>query len=226
MKLSIIIPTLNEEQCIGRLIDYLLTSKIEKDNILIADGGSTDKTVEIVRNKGVRTLLSTPSRAIQMNHGASESKGEWLYFIHADTLPPITWLEDLDYLIHNEFEAGTYRSEFIEGPKMLKLNAFFTRFNWLVSRGGDQSLFINKVVFHELGGYDETMEIMEEYPLIEKLMLRGKMKVFRAKTKIATRKYDDRSWLRVSRANYIAFKMYKRGVKSSLIRKRYLELLG
>ncbi|MCH2235125.1 MAG: glycosyltransferase [Crocinitomicaceae bacterium] len=226
MNLTVIIPTLNEELYIGRLLDKLLTTKIPKENIMVVDGGSTDQTFQIVYEKGVRILTEEPSRAIQMNRAAKEANTEWLYFVHADTVPPDSWPIDFDYLIENEFEAGTYRSKFENGPVMLNLNAFFTRFNLLIARGGDQSLFIKKAVFFELGAYNEKMTVMEEYPLIEALIKRRHFKLFKSKTRICTRKYKGRSWLKVSRANYVAFKMYKNGEDSALIKKRYLELLG
>ena len=70
------------------------------------------------------------------------------------------------------------------------------------------------------------MVIMEEYPLIEKLMEKKLMKVLPKTILISTRKYDNRSWLKVSRANYAAFKLYKKGVDSSIIRKVYQEKLS
>lgn len=89
MKLSIIIPTLNERHCIGRLIDRLLTADQSKMEIIVVDGGSTDGTVEFLQTKGIRVINSEPSRAKQMNLGAQLAQNELLYFIHADTLPPL-----------------------------------------------------------------------------------------------------------------------------------------
>ena len=226
MKATIIIPTLNEERYIERLLDELLTQKVQKDSILVVDGGSSDSTIQILMDYGVNYISTDPSRAHQLNLGAQIAKTDWLYFIHADTIPPKSWPDDLRFLDENKMEGGTYRAKFENGPFMLRLNAFFTRFNWLISRGGDQTLFIKRAVFEDLGGYDESMVVMEEYPLIERLYNRKKIHLFKSKTKICARKYSGRTWLRVSRANYVAFKMYKSGSDSRLIKKRYDELLG
>ena len=226
MNLSIIIPTLNEAQHIGRLIDRLLTNKTNEIEIIVVDGGSGDGTLDIVQSKGISIIKTAPSRAIQMNAGAAAAQYQYLYFVHADTFPPEDYLEDHKIIINGPTKAGCYRSKFMGDHSLLKLNAFFTRFNWLVSRGGDQSLFIEKDYFNELGGFDESMVIMEEYPLIEKIMEQDQLKIIPKTIEISTRKYDYNSWLKVSRANYIAFKMYRKGICSKEIRTRYKSLLN
>lgn len=226
MNISIIIPTLNESENIGRLIQRLLTADRSKIEIIVADGGSTDNTVQLAFDLGARIVHSSCSRAKQMNEGARIAQHDLLYFVHADTLPPIGFYNDLKKQFELGYEAACYTSKFEYKPLMLHLNEFFSRFYWLVSRGGDQSLFIKKSVFENYGGYDENMVIMEEYPLIEKLMASKQLCIIPKPILISTRKYANRSWLKVNRANYAAFKMYKKGEDSRNIKKRYLELLG
>lgn len=226
MNLTIIIPTLNEAQAIGRLIDRLLTADREKIEIIVVDGGSEDETIAIADKAGIQVLHCDCSRAKQMNAGADAAKHDILYFVHADTLPPIGYLADGAHYLNQGYDAACYRSKFESSHLMLRLNEFFTKFYWLVARGGDQSLFIRKSTFEALGKFDENMVIMEEYPLIAELMKTKKMALIPKSIAICTRKYKERSWLKVSRANYSAFKLYRKGVPSEKIKKRYLELLG
>jgi rSAM/selenodomain-associated transferase 2 len=226
VKLSIIIPTLNEASTIGRLIERLLTQDNDQLEIIIVDGGSTDGTVEICATYPVQVVFSPPSRAKQLNLGAQIAKHNTLYFVHADTLPPKSFYTDCQLYLNGTYAAACYRAKFEGRVLALKLNAFFTRFNWLISRGGDQSLFIGKKTFLALGKFDEEMEIMEEYPLLSKLMDSKKLAVIPKTILISTRKYENRSWLKVSRANAVAFKMFKAGVDSKEIKQKYLELLG
>ena len=99
-KISIIIPVLNEAENIGGLLRYLTENSSSKNvsEIIIVDGGSTDRTVETVKNftlSDVKLLSSKKGRAKQMNVGAKASTGNILYFLHADTFPP----KDFDLLI-------------------------------------------------------------------------------------------------------------------------------
>ncbi|MGB1103172.1 MAG: TIGR04283 family arsenosugar biosynthesis glycosyltransferase [Crocinitomicaceae bacterium] len=226
MDISIIIPTLNEEQNIGRLIDRLLTESTDQFEIIVVDGGSKDNTTDIADAKGAKIIKTGACRAAQMNAGAEIAQFSNLYFVHADTLPPIGFIEDLSSIKTRGYKAGCYRSKFVGGPFILKMNAFFTRFNWLFVRGGDQSLFIDRSYFFELGKYDEEMCIMEEYPLIDRIMKANYWKVLPKVIEIDTRKYDNRSWLIVNKADLSAFRMFKKGEPSEKIKKHYKEMLS
>lgn len=225
MKLSIIIPTLNEGKYIGRLLNHLLTNSDENTEIIVVDGGSTDTTLSILKCNPVKLIRTEASRAKQMNAGACAAEGDVLYFIHADTLPPETFYQDISRAIYNGKESGCYKFKFDSDKWQLKLNAYFTQFKILIARGGDQSLFIKKEIFADMGMYDETMVIMEEYPLIEKLMARKTFKVIQKNIVVSARKYDNVSWRQVSSANVAAFKMYKKGKDSQTIKDVYHRLL-
>ena len=92
MQISIIIPVYNEAESIGRLVDYLMQHKAESvTQIIIVDAGSTDNTIEVAKNAGATAVISPQKgRAAQMNYGATVAKTDILYFVHADSLPPVS----------------------------------------------------------------------------------------------------------------------------------------
>lgn len=226
MKVSIIIPVLNEASTISHIVNHFLTNLSETFEIIVVDGGSSDNTKEICEQLPIKFISSKPSRAIQQNAGAKAAQYDYLYFIHSDTIPPKSVEADLKKCIDNNEEAACYRSSYDTSSVLMKLNAFFTRFNYLVCRGGDQSLLIKKKTFFELGGFDESLAIMEEYPLIQQLLDKKILHVIPKAIVISARKYENRSWYKVNRANYKAFKLYKSGADSKLIQKTYLEALN
>ena len=105
MQISIIIPTLNEESNIQELLSQL--TRIQDDRIaeiIVADGGSSDSTAEMASKFPIKLLkLSQKSRAHQMNEGAKVSKVDTLYFIHADTRPPISFVDDINNAIQEGY---------------------------------------------------------------------------------------------------------------------------
>ena len=112
VKLTIIIPTLNEDFLLGRLLERLLTASNKAVEIIVVDGGSTDRTAAIAESFHVQFVQCEASRAKQMNLGAKLAKGNMLYFVHADTVPPKSYFNDASDIFNSEFDAACYRSKF------------------------------------------------------------------------------------------------------------------
>lgn len=184
--LSIIIPVLNEAETITELLNYLsenLSGENEAE-IIVVDGGSNDGTQNIILAfkpnrflKPVRFIESDKGRAKQMNKGAQMANGEVFYFLHADSFPP----KNFDRYILSEVKkgnpAGCFRMKFDSDHWWLKLAGWLTQFHWRACRGGDQSQFITKKLFEEIGGFDETYTIYEDNILINELYKRKKFVV-------------------------------------------------
>src|SRR6476469_5728665 len=168
MQISIIIPTYNEAENITRLIHYLLQHQsADVCEIIVADGGSTDDTLALSKKAGANAILSPHAgRAAQMNYGASIAGGSVLYFVHADCVPPTSYANDIINAISKGFEFGRYRTRFDSNSVLLKLNAFFTRFDLFVCYGGDQTLFMTKNLFNSINGFDGSKRIMEDYDIV------------------------------------------------------------
>lgn len=191
--LSIIIPTLNEEETIGNLLNYLQKNSVFKTaEVLLIDGGSTDQTAFIAKQFAVRIFHSEKGRARQMNLGARMAKGKVLYFLHADTYPPENFVTTVMKAIEEGADAGCFRMKFFPSNKFLNFFSWFTRVNLLICRGGDQSLFIRKEVFDELGGYNESYNVYEDGEFISRLYRKKSFKILPESVVTSARKYESR----------------------------------
>jgi rSAM/selenodomain-associated transferase 2 len=227
-KISIIIPTHNEAPSIGKLIAYLqLHGKDDIAEIISSDGGSTDETLAIAEQSGSVALISPQKgRAAQMNYAVAKASGDILYFVHADSLPPVNFATDIIEAVNSGFDFGRYRTKFDSSNFLLKINAWFTRFNWFMCYGGDQTLFVTKKLFTQSGGFKNELLIMEEYEFCERLTKDYKYKIFADTTLISARKYEGRSWLKVQLANRKAVQLFKKGASQQEIVKTYKKMLG
>lgn len=191
-KISIIIPTLNEAGTIGQLIPYLCDHSTAEQiaEIIVVDGGSTDGSQDIVKHFPKAVLLnSEKGRAKQMNVGAKAAQGNILYFLHADSFPPKDFDQHILTEINKGHAAGCFRMQFDSGHWWLRLASWLTQFSWRACRGGDQSQFITKTLFEEIGGFDESFVIYEDNMLINELFSRNQFVVINKKLKTSARLY-------------------------------------
>jgi rSAM/selenodomain-associated transferase 2 len=225
--ISIVIPTYNEAPGIATLIKYL------KDNsnstvveIIVSDGGSNDATVALAKKAGaIAVVAPLKGRAAQMNYGASKASGNILYFVHADTFPPISFAADIVKAVNDGYDCGRYQTKFNSAKSILKFNAFFTRFDWFICYGGDQTFFITKKLFNELNGFNNTMAIMEEFDLTARAKQKGRYKIFNKTALVSARKYEGRSWWQVQMANKKAVEMFRKGASQQQIADTYKAML-
>ena len=210
MKISVIIPTLNESENIGHLVAFIHDfGTTQVGEIIVVDGQSADDTVVVAKQAGALTLISPiKSRAAQMNMGAKYATGDILYFIHADIKLVPSFAQDIKGSIEAGFPSGCYRYVFDSSKSMLRINAYCTRFNRIMGRGGDQTLFVTRSVFEKLGGFNETFSIMEDYDFIIRLQKEYPFKIIPKNVVVSARKYETNSWLRVQLANLTVFIMF------------------
>ncbi|MGB3586014.1 MAG: TIGR04283 family arsenosugar biosynthesis glycosyltransferase [Tunicatimonas sp.] len=227
MKISVIIPTYNEEERISKLVTYLLEHhNTTLAEVIVCDGGSTDSTVALAVAAGAYVLHSPrKGRAAQMNYATSQAQGDILYFIHADTLPSPDYLSDIVNYVQQGYTSGSYRSQFEDEHPFLKLNGFLTRFNWISCRGGDQTLFVTREHFEQLNGYDEYYIVMEDFDFIRRSRKAGKFVIMPNTALVSARKYQDNSYLRVNVANSIVFLMYRLGFPPQTLLKTYKKMV-
>ena len=224
---TIVIPAFNEQDNITTLVHYLKENGGDAlQEIIVSDGGSSDKTLKLAEQAGARAMLSPEKgRAAQMNYGASMAMGDILYFVHADTFPPGAFVSDIEKSVREGFLLGRYQTKFNSNKFVLQLNAFFTRFDLFMCYGGDQTLFIDKELFYSIGGFNASMRIMEDYEIVERAKKLAKYKILSGKALVSARKYDTNSWCRVQKANFTIVQLYKNGASQETMVNKYKELL-
>jgi len=190
-KISIIIPALNEEDQIGELITYLYNNSTSKHiaEILVVDGGSNDNTVSLAKKTGATVYKSEMGRAKQMNYGVKMAKGEILYFLHADTFPSKNFDQHIVNAISHNQEAGCFQMKFDSDNWALHFFAWFTRYNHMICRGGDQSLFISKELFKKTKGFNEDYIVFEDNEFIGRIYQKTNFKILPYHVRTSARKY-------------------------------------
>ena len=175
MRLSFIIPVINESAALGILLPKLRTYRDHGHEIILVDGGSTGNTVNIAVLKVDHLLSCEPGRAKQMNIGANAAPGDWLIFLHADTQLP----QNIDKIIEHATASENINIENVWGRFDLSLSGEHWLFriiekmiNWRSKltgiATGDQVIFVKREVFFDVDGYPEIV-LMEDIALSKKL---------------------------------------------------------
>lgn len=218
--ISIIIPVFNEEEHIGGLIRYLKKKCLvdTPSEIIVIDGGSEDRTVDIAVEAGARVInASKKGRARQMNEGYKSSKGDTLYFLHADSIPPVTLATDITRAVKQGYEAGCYQLRFDDDSRLLRLYGWFTRFDIPAFRFGDQSLFVTRRLFEKSGMFSESLILMEDNEFIGRLRKHGSFRILPGILTTSARKYRDNGNLRLQLIYTLIYTLFYFGVSQKTL---------
>lgn len=226
--ITVIIPAYNEESYIKATIKRLW--EFDEDNlveeIIVVDGGSIDKTVEKAKSEGVTVVSSfKKGRAAQMNYGASVATGDVLYFLHADTIPPKCFSHDIITAIDEGYSAGCYRLSFDHDHWFLKSNCWFTLFDIDSIRFGDQSLFVAKNKFVEIGGFCEKHIVLEDQDIIKRLKKIARFTVMKKPVLTSSRKYLENGIYKTQSIFFIIYFMYRLGFSQKKLLMTYQKLI-
>jgi rSAM/selenodomain-associated transferase 2 len=168
---SVIIPAYNEEKALPATLASLSQQSGEYE-VIVVDGGSQDRTCEIVHEFGLRVIQAAKGRASQMNAGAAQAHGVWLLFLHADTILPTEALSRLNTLERNpEVQAGGFFHSFSGNDWRLKLISLLDnlRCRWSRIIYGDQAMFVRRDLFRRLGGFPDVPRL-EDVAFCQKLV--------------------------------------------------------
>jgi rSAM/selenodomain-associated transferase 2 len=184
MKISVIIPVWNEATQIEGLLRYLLATG-QCSEIIVADGQSEDDTAAIVERFALQQhtpilpiVSQKRGRGAQMNAGAREAKGDTLFFLHADTFPPVGWHHVIAETVSQPNTSAGFFSYSLHtasiGLKIIELGVAI-RSGIFNLPYGDQGLFLSKKVFEQIGGFAE-IPLMEDVEILQRLRKYGKLR--------------------------------------------------
>jgi rSAM/selenodomain-associated transferase 2 len=197
MKLSIIMPVLDEAASIETALKCLAPYRTRGVEVIVADGGSKDGTADLARAHADRMVAAPRGRAAQMNAGAAVALGDVLLFLHADTKLP----ESADRLVLEGIaRSGRVWGRFdvrIDGGGALGVIgvAMNLRSHLTGIATGDQAIFVTRDAFDRAGGFP-AIALMEDVALSAKLKRIGRPLALRARVTTSPRRWRQHGTLR------------------------------
>jgi rSAM/selenodomain-associated transferase 2 len=194
---SVIIPTLDEAHSIGATLRALTRHRHGgRVEVIVVDGGSADATREIAREHGAQIILSARGRGAQMHAGATIARGNALWFLHADTIPP----PDAPQLI---LDALRQDARIVGGNFTINFDGtrFAARFmTWLYPQlrrlglcYGDSAIFVRASVYRAVGGF-KPFPVFEDLDFVRRLRARGRLVHLGAPVVTSSRRFEGRSF--------------------------------
>jgi rSAM/selenodomain-associated transferase 2 len=223
MKLSIIIPTLNEAEGLPQLLADLYPLCGDDTEIVIADGGSHDGTAALARRAGLPCVEAPRGRARQMNAGAALASGELLLFLHADTRLPPGARAAMHAAIQSGAQWGRFDVRIAGQPFMLKIIGRMINLRSRLSgiATGDQAIFITRRCFNAIGGFPDQ-PLMEDIELSARLLRAGcRPACLRQHVLTSGRRWESRGVWRTILLMWQLRWAYWRGVPASQLAARY-----
>lgn len=220
---SIIIPTLNAAGglplVLGALGDGLEAGLIRE--LVVSDGGSTDGTVALAQGAGADVVQGAAGRGGQLARGAGVAQGEWLLFLHGDTVLGEGWARAvLTHLAEGPGQAGYFRLTFRADGLAPRIVAGWAnqRSRWLGLPYGDQALLISRELYDAVGGFAD-IPLMEDVAMAR--ALRGKLHVLDATAFTSAEKYLKHGWMRRGARNLMTLARYLNGTDPESLARAY-----
>jgi rSAM/selenodomain-associated transferase 2 len=223
MKLSIIIPTLNEAFFLGRTLSFLAGIPHETPETIVVDGGSTDHTMEVARKHACHVLTSRRGRGIQQDTGARRATGNVFLFLHADTLLPPVFVPQIEKaLAQSTVIVGAFRLSIYPSNAWLRLVAHMANMrSWILKMPyGDQALFMRGSDYFRVGGFAD-IPIMEDVDLVRRLTHLGRLQVVKGKVQTSSRRWKKEGSLYATVRNWSMIIRYFLGVPPERLGRHY-----
>lgn len=209
MKVSVIIPTLNEAAHIEQTLETA-AAQPGPHEFIVADGGSTDATRDIAAPYA-HVFDAPTGRAYQMNAGAARATGDVLLFLHADSLLPPNALSIIRRTLQAPtFEGGAFRLTFDRFSPLLSFYSFCTHFPFPSLCFGDRGLFVRRSVFEEVGGFPDQ-PIFEDLELVKTLHRRGGFRFLPQAVSTSSRRFEAHGMFKQQMLNSYLWVRYQLG---------------
>ena len=217
---SVVIPTLNEQDAIGATIDAARAAGAAE--VLVADGGSIDETMAIATKHGARVITGERLRALQLNRGIEAATHDTIIVVHADTLLPIGAADAVERALDDGAIFGGFRAAFIEGGSRLAYVAFMINARTRLTRKpwGDQAQFARRETLLRAGGYP-PFPIMEDYELARRMKRMGRVACLPLTVRTSGRRFLAQGVIRTSIVNWLIIGAYHLGVSPERLARWY-----
>ncbi len=227
-RVSIVIPALDEERAIGAALAAALA---QADDVVVSDGGSRDRTVEIAREMGARVVSGPPGRGRQLNRGAAAAgeagrePEDILLFLHADTSLPGGGVELVRRAIAAGAVGGAFEIRFDGRGWVYRLGerVASVRSRWSLLALGDQAQFVRRERFEDLGGFRDW-PLLEDLDFMLRLRESGRIAILPQPVVTSARRFAARGPLRTVLGNWWIWTQFVRGVAPEQLAARYRDV--
>ncbi|MEW5733423.1 MAG: TIGR04283 family arsenosugar biosynthesis glycosyltransferase [Thermodesulfobacteriota bacterium] len=220
MRISAIIPVLNEEENIGPAVRQLQPGCCE---VIVSDGGSRDNTLRLARGLACRVLSGPPGRGGQLGRAAAEARGDILLFLHADTRLP----RDFDLLIRDALSApgarfGAFSLGLVPRNRNTDLISFGAnlRTRLFSLPYGDQAVFVTRSAYELSGGFRD-IPVLEDVDLVLRLRKAGRFSPAAGRVESSSRRWQKEGALKVTLRNYLLLALFLCGVPAARLARWY-----
>ena len=221
-RISVVMPAFDEERAIASALAGALA---QADEVVVSDGGSADKTVEIARQAGARVVTGSRGRGLQLNRGAAAASGDVLLFLHADTMLPAGAVELVRKAISAGAVGGAFEIRFDARGWVYRLGERVAslRSRWSHLALGDQAQFVRRESFTQLGGYREW-PLLEDLDFMLRLRTIGPIAIVPTPVTTSARRFAVRGPLRTVLGNWWIWTQFVRGVAPERLAARYKDV--
>jgi rSAM/selenodomain-associated transferase 2 len=216
---SIVVPVLGDRAHAARLLRQVPADP--RVEVIVAEAG-TEAGDEAGARPGVQLIHSAPGRARQMNAGAALASGEWLLFLHADSVLPDDWLSALADALTPAVAGGWFRFALDDEAWQARVieRGVALRVRLLRLPYGDQGLFLSRAAWNALGGFRD-LPLMEDVDLVRRLARLGPIVEVPRAIATSSRRWRRDGWLRRSARNMTLLGLYFLGVPATRLARWY-----